>query len=205
MTPTLTICIATLQRRMGMFASLLRELERQRKPFGDQVEILVRLDNGQETTGAKRNWLYQNAKGEYVCSVDDDDTVAPYYIHEIMHALQSKPDAVGMNGVITTDGRHEKKWFIAKDNPYESVTINGKEVYLRWHNHLSPVLRSIAIQFPFPDVTIGEDSGYAEAMHKSGLIKTEVVIGTTVEEYRNFRHKDPVKPLYFYRFLSHKR
>ena len=172
-----------------MFASLLRNLEMQRELFKDEVEILVRSDNGEVTTGEKRNWLYQNAKGKYVCSVDDDDSVPDYYIEEILRALKPNPDAVAMNGTITTNGKFERKWFISKNNPYTETRQQGEIVYLRFHNHLSPVRKSIATKFPFPDKSMAEDYEFALAMHKSGLIKTETIIK---------------KPMYHYKFITNK-
>jgi GT2 family glycosyltransferase len=171
-----------------MLAALLRNLSDQAEPFGDQVEILVEADNGEKTTGAKRNSLYRTAKGRYVCSVDDDDEVSPWYIEEILKAAEQDPDAIAMNGTMSTDGGQLETWEIGRLNPYSTLwKSNRRKHYLRYHNHLSPIRRTIALQFPFPDQYQREDYEFATAMHKAKAIKTEVKI---------------IPPMYHYKYMS---
>lgn len=201
----LSICICTLYKRAGMLASLLRELETQihNLQAQDLVEILTEADDGKMSTGQKRNLLNMKATGKYVSHVDDDDIVYPYYIQEILKAVETDPDAVAMNGLMTTDLRVEQRWFISKDNPYQACrTRKGHTIYLRYHNHLSPIRRLIALQFPFPDKYMHEDSDYADALHKAKAVKTEVAIGTTAREY--LQTLIAVKPMYIYRYNSMK-
>lgn len=188
----LSILIPTLYKRTEMFVELYSKLNRQIEECGvvGLVQILPKLDGGEKPTGTKRNELVLEAEGEYVVHVDDDDDLPAYYLKEILKALESKPDAVAINGIITTNGRDEKRWFISKDLEYCAVRDEqGRESYHRYNNHLSPTLRSIAIQIPYPDIYIGEDHQYAMALHESGLIKTESKID---------------RPLYHYKFIPHK-
>ena len=186
--PVLSICICTLYERAGMLAVLLRNLSEQAEPFGDQVEILVEADNREKTTGAKRNILYQAAKGKYVCSVDDDDQVSPWYIEEILKAAERDPDAIAMNGTMTTDGGQPDTWNISLTNPYVTLyKSGGKKHYLRYHNHLSPIRRTAALQFPFPNKSFQEDYEFAKAIHDARAIKTEVKI---------------IPPMYHYKYVS---
>jgi glycosyltransferase involved in cell wall biosynthesis len=203
----LSICICTMNKRAGMLARLLRDLESQivLADAKDRVEILVEIDDGEMPTGRKRNILYNRAVGKYVVSVDDDDTVPHYYVAKILEAIQSDPDAIAMNGVMTTNGRLETKWFIAKDNPYcASRDKRGKTIYLRYQNHIAPIRRSIAIQFPFPEISMHEDYSFAVAINKAQAIKTEATIGTAIREFMQRYSCTADFPMYFYRFVTNK-
>lgn len=203
--PLISICIATLYKRAGLLARLLRELHNQieETAASELVELLVEPDDGQMTTGAKRNKLYAEAKGKYVCSVDDDDWISRWYILELLRAAVFDHDAIAMNGTMTTNGRNEQKWFISKDLPYTSAFDQRRQtVFLRYHNHISCIRREIALQCPFPDKSMHEDSDFALAIHKSGLIKTEAIIGTSWPTFMNDRNCRAELPMYKYLFSS---
>lgn len=188
----LSILIPSMFKRAGVLSTMLRNLDHQITSCGaeDKVEVLCKVDNGENSTGKKRNELVMDAKGEWVSFADDDDYLYDGYVSEILKALESNPDVIGLNGFITTNGANMKRWFISKDLNYcAMVDASGLECYHRFNNHLSPVRRSIALQIKYPDVYIGEDYAYACALKESGLIKTEVVID---------------KPLYLYKFISNK-
>lgn len=188
----LSILIPTINRHLGYLSVLLRSLNEQIENggFGDMVEIIV-LDGETETTGAKRNTLLESAKGEYVTFVDADDEVSPDYIGEILKAVESNPDVVSFDGFMTTNNSNRENFKIGKDLPYmTSFDENGKNLYLRHNNHLSPVKRGIALQIKFPDKTQFEDYDYCVRLKESKLIKTEVYIA---------------KDLYHYKFLTGKR
>lgn len=175
-----------------MLAFMLREIHQQIEngSFSEIVEVLVKADDGEVSTGKKRNDLLREATGEWVVFVDDDDEISPIYLSEIIKALETNPDAVGINGTITTNGADEKRWFISKDHGYCAARDEqGREIYMRYNNHLSPTRRSIALQIGYADLYIGEDYAYANSLHLLGLIKTEVKI-----EW----------PLYKYKFLTRK-
>jgi glycosyltransferase involved in cell wall biosynthesis len=188
--PLLSICICTLHKRIGLLAILMRNLSEQAERFPGQVEFVVIDDNGERPTGTKRNAAYKQARGKYVASVDDDDEVSPWYIEEILKAAEQDPDAIAMNGTMTTDGGPADTWDISRNNPYATLSKGGKRRhYVRYHNHLSPIRRTIALQFPFPDVSEREDYAFATTLHKAKAIKTEVKIS---------------KPMYHYKYVSQK-
>lgn len=182
MTPLLSILICTMPKRKAMLDSLISTLFGQ---IGDYPVEVIASDTMRVTTGAKRNDLIQKAHGEYVVFIDDDDTVSDDYISSIMAALETKPDAVGFNGFITTDGKNKKEWRVSRNFVYRE--IGG--IYWRYNNHLSPVKKSIALQVMYPDKSFGEDYDYATRLHKAKLIKTEVYIN---------------KHLYFYNYITNK-
>lgn len=187
----LSICICSLDKRLAMLAVLMRYLQEQADMYPGQVEILVESDDGKIPTGTKRNTLYRKAKGKYVVSVDDDDWVPNYYISEIMRAIQTDPDVVGMHGHMNTDGKKNEGWFISMYNPYLTTSKLGRNFYLRYPNHITVIRHSIAIQYPFPDIYDGEDYAFATAMHDANAYKTEVQIPEHL-------------PMYEYRYISRK-
>lgn len=185
---TLSILICSLHKRSGMMRALVDELYRQINGDKD-VEILTFIDSGEISTGNKRNALVNMSQGVYVVHVDDDDEVAIDYVSSILEASKQNTDAIVFNGIMTTDGRNPKKWYISKDLPYKLEIRDGQEIYLRYPNHIVPIKRSIAIQVPFGNKYREEDYDFATQLHHRGLIKTETKID---------------KELYTYKFINHK-
>lgn len=148
----------------------------------DDVEIIIAKDNRQISTGVKRNILLSLAKNHYVVQIDDDDYVYPYYIEEILKALESYPDCIGTRGLYTLDGGHNTEWRLSKDYPNETIIENGMSIYIRTTNHLSPIKRELAVQAGFPDKSNAEDKEFSIRLNPS--LKTEVKIDKMMYHYR---------------------
>lgn len=177
-----SILIRTMPKRRDMFDRLMLDIRGQVLKSGVDIEVLA--DNGEGSPGAKAQRLLEKAQGDYVCFVDDDDQIDPTYVSSILKALSTGPDVVGFCGIITTNGRHAKRFRISKDYNYEEK----RGVYYRYNNHLSPVKRSIALQVGYKDMVHGEDYDYATRLQP--FIKTEVFIDQN---------------LYFYKYLTNKK
>lgn len=185
----LSILIPVHSSHLKFLDDLITHLRGQVAALGKEkeVEVLYLVDNGELSTGTKRNHLLSEAKGKYVVFVDADDWVADYYIEDMLKALQSDPDCVAINGTYTKDGKNETKWFLSKDNPNKTVTLNGEATFLRTTNHITATKRELALLCGgFPDKSNGEDSAYSAALNP--FLKSEVVIS---------------RPMYFYRYISH--
>jgi len=186
----LSILIPTLEQRAYELAKLINEINIQTFSIDafDKVEIKMVSDSltnpNRQSTGRKRNELLTMANGEYVWFVDDDDMILPNAIPNILKALESKPDSLAINGIMTTDGGNLKHWYIAKDNPYEAQVINGQEVYLRYPNHITVIKKEIARKIGFPDKSNHEDFDFATRLKESGLIKVEAVVEEPVYHYQ---------------------
>lgn len=194
-TPILSILIATLPSREANLKALLRSLyiqcgkcialdevaEKQLSygihDFGN-VEIITALDNKQITVGAKRQKLLNIAKGEYVCFIDDDDTILDGYIPLILKACESKPDCIGFDGYITTNRANKQLFEISKDF---KTWYTKDNIHYRTPNHLSPVKRNIAILAGFQDKQKGEDAAYSNKILP--MLNTEVKINEQLYYY----------------------
>jgi glycosyltransferase involved in cell wall biosynthesis len=182
----LSILIPTLASREQLLRSLVEEFKKQDLT---DVEIVPALDNGEMTIGFKRNWLLEQARGEYVAFFDDDDLPGLDYIKHAMEGINKGVDCVSLRGVITWNG----------DNPevfehsikYDSYRTNdtGFPKYERYPNHLNVIKASIAKQFKFPEINHGEDTDWATQIKRSGLIKTEHYVDSVTYHYRYITNK----------------
>lgn len=182
MNPKVSILIVSLQSRQAFRDRLLAELQRQfnELPQPGDVEIVLCVDNGEKTTGEKRNMAVQAAKGEYVCQADDDDYVSPWYVKSLLEAANSGMDCASLIGLYFINGVFLKPFL--HSNKYEKWWEDSHFFY-RSINHLNMLKRSIALQVPYPDQKIGEDGVQSERLKASGLIQTEYEIKKVLYYY----------------------
>lgn len=180
----LSILIPTLNSREAQFKNLYANLESQITKWNlqDKVEVVYFKDNKHHTVGHKRNKLMEKSCGQYVCFLDDDDDIHADYIKILFDALQSKPDCVGITGIITDKGQNPTEFVQSLQNKTHSKK-NGQ--YLWPIRHLNPVKKELATKFKFTNKNNGEDTDWHIKLNRSGLLKTEVFID---------------KPIYFYNY-----
>jgi len=178
----LTICIPSLDKRAGQLTRLLKILQPQ---LTGEVEVIVSLDNGEKSIGQKRNEMLQAAKGDYICSIDDDDRVSPIYIESILDAVKSNPDCCSLVGVYKHNGSFSK---IFKHSIQYNGWFEKNNILYRYPNHLNTIKTIIAKQIKYPEVSHGEDKSFSEALQASGLIKTESKIDNILYYY-DFKSK----------------
>lgn len=172
----LSVLMCTIETRRVEFGLLYNHIKAQKTP---QVEILFKRDNKEISIGAKRQQLLEQAKGKYVCFVDDDDWVPDYYIKEILKAAKKNPDCIGfkigcsINGIPKTaiSSLKYKAW------------LNGVDGfdYVRSIYHKTPVKRTIALKAGFPNMRFSEDAAYSKALLP--YLKTETFINKTMYFY----------------------
>lgn len=178
----ISILIATTSSRAHFLLSLMNKLQPQ--IAGKPVEIVVNA-NETDVIGKKRNDMVLKATGEYVIHLDVDDEVPKYYVDKLLVAVETKPDCVGINGIMTTNGKDKRQWFISMD--YKDWSEKNK-VYLRTTNHITAVKRDIALKVPFPEVKFGEDYAYSMALKPH--LKTEVKIKEPMYHYKFVKDKN---------------
>jgi len=171
------ILICSLEKRRSLLDRLLKVIYPQ---LTDGVCIKVNTDNGEKSIGQKRNELLQQSPAEYVAYVDDDDLLSDNYVKLILEGIEKGVDACSLTGIITENGLNPKKFI--HSNRYDSW-FEKDGVYYRNTNHLNCIKSSIAKQFIFPEKNFGEDHDFSKQLLRSGLIKNEHWIESTIYHY----------------------
>lgn len=178
--PKLTIHICHLPERVQQLNTLVNNLTTQAEMWGG-VEVLINsAPRGTITTGKKRNLMMAETTGQYVAAIDDDDNVTTHYIELIFRSISTTPDCIGIVGILNEPGK--PTWTFR-----HSITVRNwckdktKRIYFRPPNHLNPIKTEIAKRCPFPDITIGEDRAFSDAVKV--LTKTEVFIEEPIYIY----------------------
>lgn len=181
----LSILIPTIGKRAELYSSLVNELNLQIEPYKNLIKIIGHTEEN-KTIGAKRNDLLEYADSEYVCFIDDDDTVSSTYIQDIMEGLKQNPDCLSLRGVITWDGANPEIFeHSIRYNTYITHTMPKDGIkYERYPNHLNVIKASIAKQFKFPETNHGEDTDWATQIRDSRLLKKEVYIDRILYHYQ---------------------
>jgi glycosyltransferase involved in cell wall biosynthesis len=180
----LTILIPTLPSRQEFFEDLFRELHSQILDAGKEHHIGIMWHQDEtKTIGTKRNELLKMATAKYLCFFDDDDFPAPNYIKSIIEGMKTDADCLSLRGIMTTDGANPEFFEHSLRYSEWKTTSNGIK-YERYPNHLNVIRASIAKQFAFPEVNIGEDHVWSTAVFKSGLLKTEFYTNETLYYYK---------------------
>lgn len=182
----LSFLIATMPSRYDSFMELYSNgiVKQLMQNSLNDVECLY--DNSIDyNIGIKRNKLLQQAKGEYVVFIDDDDEIASNYVSLILEACKSGADCIGISGIITTNGTDKRQWHISKE--YGKWFTGPDGTYYRTPNHISPIRRELALQAGFPEIAFGEDAEYSRRLLP--LLKTEVKIEQNIYHYKYLTSK----------------
>jgi len=181
----LTIGIPSLNERKESLNELLNFMDSSTSEENIQkskIEIIVNIDDGEKTVGQKRNEILQQAKGKFVCYVDDDDKIDEEYINLIIKTIEENPDldCIGFTGMYYVNGEPTMLFKHAKEygGHYKKEGIQYRPV-----NHLNPVRTELAQQIGFPEKNFGEDSDYCDRLLESGLLKNEVVLDKVMYHY----------------------
>lgn len=168
----LSLCICSIFTRKAYLDRLLAVLTPQ---LGDRVELLLAIDAGQSSIGAKRQRLLEQARGDFVVSIDDDDLVSPDYIRAILGAIHRRPaaDCITYLSKRYCDGAFEADCSYSLTNPTNTgfIYIDGFKTYLRFPYHVTPVRRELALQVGFQSLDFREDTDFAERLRP--LLQTE--------------------------------
>ncbi len=164
----LSILVSSIVERQNYYLKrILSILEPQCVP---DVEIVIETDNGEMSIGWKQQKLLTRAIGDYVCYVDEDDIIPAYYVSEILKAIESGPDCVGINGIITIDEKQPFPFYHSMKYDHWYSDDNG---HYRCPNHINTVRRELALQAGFEDIKVAD---YGFSMRLQPLLKTEVLI-----------------------------
>ncbi|MEH7502249.1 glycosyltransferase [Neobacillus drentensis] len=129
------------------------------------------------------------AKYDFVTKMDDDDYYGPDYLKEVYEALvQTKADVVGKssfyiyfkknNDLCLYNPNRESRW-IVNNGPYKSpYFLSGATLAFK---------KIIFDQVSFPEVNVGEDSGFQRLCYEGGL----KMFSISKDHYAYLRYNDP--------------
>lgn len=169
----LSVLVPTVSVRKGLLSRLLWGLEPQ---LYKDVEVVI-CKGDTDPMGKKYNRMFQEAKGDYVACVDDDDYLASDYVQQVLSAIEKGDfDYISYGILHTEDGR------------YMSQVVSSKDGDHTWQKQPYGVLpkcvlkRSIAKDFEFPNHHSG-DQEWARAIHLSGRVQSEYIIDRVLYFY----------------------
>lgn len=177
----LSILIPTINTRRNTFLPrILEQVYSQYDKLKDknEVEILVLMDNKTIVLGDKRNLMIQQAKGDYVVFIDDDDRISNDYIESILEATKENSDVITFNSVVRLNDEQSKICYFS--NSYLEDK-NKPNIYERIPNHICAIKREIAKKVKFPSKTFREDVAYSILLKP--LLKTETNIPRVLYYY----------------------
>lgn len=187
----LSILICSLESRQEQLNELLSELQHQISSGHfkssvngnmmflrfEHIEVIICTDNKQLSVGAKRNLLIEQARGEYITFIDDDDRITPDYIDSLLQGIKQGYDSIVFDVMYNPKGGTPKLVkYSCKMRDRELVTH-----FERATNHLMCTKRDIVKQVPFKNINFGEDADFAKRLVK--LIKTEGQIDKVLYYY----------------------
>jgi len=186
----LSILMPTVTNRATAFALLHAEVSKQSE--GKSVEIIVACDSKEISIGKKRQNLLEQAQGDYVVYIDDDDWIAETYVDDILKALEQPFDCVGFRITCTTNGQNEQPAIASMRYKTWKENVDGY-AHVRSPYQKTPVKRSIALKVGFHDVRYGEDRPYS--MGLMNHVATEYFIDKVLYFYR-YRTNEPFMQKY---------
>lgn len=183
----LAILCPTLNDRLQLFSRMNHALDEQINKLStknqESINTMALHDDGQYTTGYKRNELIKKAiewGADYIASFDDDDLPGPMYIQRMLEGAQSGLDCAELWGQYYSNGI--KGMPFHHSIQYDHLWQDDK-TYFRPPNHLSLVKLSLVKDIPYQDKSWGEDSCWAMDIQKAGVLKTEFPIKEIIYHY----------------------
>lgn len=141
------------------------------------IEFIWLGDNMVMSIGEKRQWLLKMAMGDYVCFIDDDDTIHAEYIDTILTALERNTDVVNFK-VRYVDNKIDRPVYYSIAHKRDQ---DLKDKFLRIPNHLMVVKRHLALKAGYKYMGTGQDADYSQRLIR--YIKTEFNIDKTLYTY----------------------
>ena len=183
-----SILIASHSSRTEKLFRLVEGLAGQLAP---DVEVVVFWNRG-GVLGELRQALSDDAHGEYVSFVDDDDRLPEYHVTEVLSALRLKPDYVGFNVEVTDiAGQIGKpgKRYVAEHSLRHARWYQKRDRFFRHVSHLNPIRKDLALLAPW-EGQYSEDHRWADRVRP--FVKTEVFIDRIMYLY-DFDHRTSLR------------
>lgn len=173
----LSVLVCSLASRTDTRARLMDCLAAQDPALLARTQILVDVDAGQVTIGAKRQRLLKASVGRYVAFIDDDDMVTDDYLTELFRGIEKGVDHIGVRMLLISRGQKRD----VECSMHHTAWAQKDGVYLRGAQHVCAVKRGLALAAGFPDVSFGEDRAYCDAL--TPLVTSEYLTSGPVYIY----------------------
>jgi len=111
--------------------------------------------------GAKRNIACEQASGDIIVHLDDDDWYAKDWItNQVVHLLAEKAEVTGLDDLLFYDSNRREAWryrYPAASRPW----VHGATLCYR---------KEFWQSFPFPDIDVGEDCSFLWRRGAKGIV-----------------------------------
>lgn len=142
----------------------------------EDVEFLVEIDNGEATSGSKRQRLLDRARGGYVAFVDDDDEVSGDYVAALVSSCDGV-DVVTFRLDLIRDGRRREQWRLG-------LHRDDRRRGLMSANHLCAWRIDLARRVGWcPHLNYADDETWYKPLIASGVARTEHHIPRVLYRY----------------------
>lgn len=145
------------------------------------VEVLVESDEGQLSSGAKRQLLLTRARGKYCVFIDDDDVIHPDYFAVYNDMIRDGNYTHSeLYAAYYFEGVFRKRVWNSNEN---SEWLETEQYYLRQPSHLSVMLTEHALSVGYSDMRDAEDRDFCYRMRDSRLLSNEFKLQTKKPMY----------------------
>lgn len=172
----------TLGERRPLFERLMTGLLPQLHPYEGRVRVVAWWNNGHPSLPEIRQRMVLDTATDYLSFVDDDDMVSPFFVDEVMRALDHRRDYVGFQVQCYSD---DMPTAVAYHSLAYGHWRNMRGRHERDISHINPMLSRIARSADFRRARKGspEDRAWVAQLRRSGLLQTEVVVPRIMYHY----------------------
>ena len=207
-TPRWEIMIPTVVDRGMQLQRLIYSLSKQVARYDGDIIVTILWNNYEHELSELRQAMIENATGDYVNFIDDDDNVTDNYCDKI-YPLLDGVDYIGFRVAFYQHGQKQKQ--VVHSLTSEGWFDNG-EGYFRRGTLINPTKRELMLKAGFKNSDyrkgVPEDTTYAQNIDKylktEHFIEEEVHIYMPTDDHAWSRfegiageHKRPVLPRYF--------
>lgn len=177
-----SILIPSVVTRGELLNRLVERLAPQIERANGQVEVVVFWNNFERQIGKLRQMMLEDARGEYVNFIDDDDLVSEDYVETILPLLDGV-DYIGFKVAFYENGQ-KNSLPVIHSMTCESWHETGEGFYRR-AVHTNPIKKELALQgrYDLSDYTKGIPEERVYHDNVSPLLKTEHFIDKELHIY----------------------
>lgn len=145
------------------------------------VNTSEKFIDGGLSVGAKRDRLVQECDAEYLCFLDDDESVPPNYVEELLRLCYTGKDICTFRSLFKCDTYWTVIDMDLKTKFNQQATPHGIVKRRAWH--ICPIKSSIAKQFRFTDKNNAEDWEWMERVLTK--VKTQAKTNQILHQYNH--------------------